>query len=326
MAHRVHQHHALERRSTPRRCAASTGTGRCRCPSTGTTARRPAAPREIGEEAVRARREPDGIAGRERREPRAQRPVRHDDEVELVRRLVRRIHERVRPADHRLDVAGRRRQREARELSRDELDVRAPSPAARRGSRVHSPLARHAPFHPCRHYGTFRSRKIAIMPTRPRPRPSPAHVSTSARRATTTRPRSWPRCARAARCTGRGRARRTRRARYAAFVARFAPAGAYRRTRAFSLYRRDDHALLGVFNFSEIVRGAFQSTYLGYFGFAPLRGAGLHDRRHGARARRRVPQARSCTASRSTSSPPTRARSRSRSASASRAKAFRAAT
>jgi [ribosomal protein S5]-alanine N-acetyltransferase len=32
--------------------------------------------------------------------------------------------------------------------------------------------------------------------------------------------------------------------------------------------RREDHAPVGVFNFSEIVRGAFQSAYLGYYGFA----------------------------------------------------------
>ena len=33
-------------------------------------------------------------------------------------------------------------------------------------------------------------------------------------------------------------------------------------------------SFLGVFNFSEIVRGAFRSTYLGYFGFAPHSGRG----------------------------------------------------
>jgi [ribosomal protein S5]-alanine N-acetyltransferase len=32
--------------------------------------------------------------------------------------------------------------------------------------------------------------------------------------------------------------------------------------------RRDDHAPVGVFNFSAIVRGSFQSAYLGYYGFA----------------------------------------------------------
>jgi ribosomal-protein-alanine N-acetyltransferase len=38
--------------------------------------------------------------------------------------------------------------------------------------------------------------------------------------------------------------------------------------------RREDHAPVGVFNFSEIVRGAFQSAYLGYYGFAGHSGQG----------------------------------------------------
>jgi ribosomal-protein-alanine N-acetyltransferase len=42
----------------------------------------------------------------------------------------------------------------------------------------------------------------------------------------------------------------------------------------FLVLRRDDDALVGVFNFSEIVRGLFQSTYLGYYGFAPHGGQG----------------------------------------------------
>jgi ribosomal-protein-alanine N-acetyltransferase len=36
----------------------------------------------------------------------------------------------------------------------------------------------------------------------------------------------------------------------------------------------DDDALIGVFNFSEIVRGAFESSYLGYYAFAPHVGQG----------------------------------------------------
>jgi len=62
-------------------------------------------------------------------------------------------------------------------------------------------------------------------------------------------------------------------ARFAAFVARYGD----RRSAAhagFLVVRRDDHALVGVFNFSEIVHGAFRSTYLGYFGFAPFAGQG----------------------------------------------------
>lgn len=38
--------------------------------------------------------------------------------------------------------------------------------------------------------------------------------------------------------------------------------------------RRQDDALVGVFNFSAIVRGAFQSAYLGYYGFADHAGRG----------------------------------------------------
>jgi [ribosomal protein S5]-alanine N-acetyltransferase len=38
--------------------------------------------------------------------------------------------------------------------------------------------------------------------------------------------------------------------------------------------RRGDNAPVGVFNFSEIVRGAFQSAYLGYYGFAEHGGQG----------------------------------------------------
>jgi [ribosomal protein S5]-alanine N-acetyltransferase len=66
--------------------------------------------------------------------------------------------------------------------------------------------------------------------------------------------------------------------RYAAFVARY---GAHARTdprerthAGYLVLRRDDDALVGVFNLSEIVRGAFQSGYLGYYSFAPHAGAG----------------------------------------------------
>jgi ribosomal-protein-alanine N-acetyltransferase len=38
--------------------------------------------------------------------------------------------------------------------------------------------------------------------------------------------------------------------------------------------RRQDQAIAGVFNLSEIVRGIFQSGYLGYYGFARLAGKG----------------------------------------------------
>jgi ribosomal-protein-alanine N-acetyltransferase len=46
-------------------------------------------------------------------------------------------------------------------------------------------------------------------------------------------------------------------------------------TRAgFLVVRNDDGALTGVFSFSEIVRGAFNSAYLGYYAFEPLAGGG----------------------------------------------------
>lgn len=38
--------------------------------------------------------------------------------------------------------------------------------------------------------------------------------------------------------------------------------------------RREDDAPVGVFNYSEIVRGGFQSAYLGYFALAPHAGEG----------------------------------------------------
>jgi ribosomal-protein-alanine N-acetyltransferase len=38
--------------------------------------------------------------------------------------------------------------------------------------------------------------------------------------------------------------------------------------------RRSDAALLGVFNFSEIVRGPLQQAFLGYYAFAPHAGRG----------------------------------------------------
>jgi ribosomal-protein-alanine N-acetyltransferase len=67
-------------------------------------------------------------------------------------------------------------------------------------------------------------------------------------------------------------------AHYAAFVRRF---GRFVRrdplavTHAGLLVcRSDDDAIVGVFNFGEIVRGHFQSAYMGYYAFAPHAGAG----------------------------------------------------
>jgi ribosomal-protein-alanine N-acetyltransferase len=43
----------------------------------------------------------------------------------------------------------------------------------------------------------------------------------------------------------------------------------------FLVTRNDDDALLGVVNINEIVRGGFQSGYLGYYAFAPHTGRGF---------------------------------------------------
>jgi ribosomal-protein-alanine N-acetyltransferase len=63
---------------------------------------------------------------------------------------------------------------------------------------------------------------------------------------------------------------------FASYVARFG------RRRAASpshvgwlAVHRVDESLVGVFNLSEIVRGAFQSAYLGYYGFRAHAGRGL---------------------------------------------------
>jgi len=63
-------------------------------------------------------------------------------------------------------------------------------------------------------------------------------------------------------------------ARYEAWVERFAPRGSAPTHAGYLLLRNEDHDVLGVFNFSEIVRGAFLSTYLGYMGFLPHAGRG----------------------------------------------------
>ena len=67
-------------------------------------------------------------------------------------------------------------------------------------------------------------------------------------------------------------------ARYAAYVARFAGPKSQRPASAthagLLVCRVADDALVGVFNFSEIVRGSFHSAYLGYYGFAPLASRG----------------------------------------------------
>lgn len=65
------------------------------------------------------------------------------------------------------------------------------------------------------------------------------------------------------------------RERFVAFVDRFAAVTVLPTHASFLMLTRDDDAIAGVFNFSEIVRGAFRSTYLGYYGFSPYIGHGL---------------------------------------------------
>lgn len=47
------------------------------------------------------------------------------------------------------------------------------------------------------------------------------------------------------------------------------------RSAVFFLWLQEPRALVGVVNLSEIVRGAFQSAYLGYYAFEPFAGRGL---------------------------------------------------
>lgn len=66
--------------------------------------------------------------------------------------------------------------------------------------------------------------------------------------------------------------------RFASYVRRFSGPGSRNSRHAtyvgLLVCRREDNAPVGVFNFSEIVRGAFQSAYLGYYGFAEHAGQG----------------------------------------------------
>jgi ribosomal-protein-alanine N-acetyltransferase len=61
---------------------------------------------------------------------------------------------------------------------------------------------------------------------------------------------------------------------YAAYVAHYRARSPEARHAGLLVVRNDDDALVGVFNFSEIVRGAFHSAYVGYYAFAPLAGDG----------------------------------------------------
>ncbi|HLW12201.1 MAG TPA: GNAT family N-acetyltransferase [Casimicrobiaceae bacterium] len=61
---------------------------------------------------------------------------------------------------------------------------------------------------------------------------------------------------------------------FAAYVARYHPADAAPRNVGFLVIRNEDDAIVGVINFSEIIRGAFHSGYVGYYAFAPFAGVG----------------------------------------------------
>jgi ribosomal-protein-alanine N-acetyltransferase len=61
---------------------------------------------------------------------------------------------------------------------------------------------------------------------------------------------------------------------FLAYVERFAGGGISTRYAGLLVVRNEDDALAGVFNFSEIVRGAFNSAYVGYYAFASLAGDG----------------------------------------------------
>lgn len=58
------------------------------------------------------------------------------------------------------------------------------------------------------------------------------------------------------------------------YLARFGSRRPEARNRGFLAVRRADRAIVGVLNLSEIVRGAFESAYLGYYALAPHAGGG----------------------------------------------------
>jgi ribosomal-protein-alanine N-acetyltransferase len=58
---------------------------------------------------------------------------------------------------------------------------------------------------------------------------------------------------------------------FAAYISRAGAAS----ERCFLVCRRDDDAIAGVYNVSQISRGFFESAYLGYYAFAPTAGKGL---------------------------------------------------
>jgi len=61
---------------------------------------------------------------------------------------------------------------------------------------------------------------------------------------------------------------------FAAYVARYRATHAVPRNVGFLVIRNEDGAITGVVNFSEVIRGAFHSGYVGYYAFAPFAGDG----------------------------------------------------
>ena len=176
-------------------------------------------------EAVGARREPDRIADRERGEPRRQRSAGHDDEVELVRLFVRRVHERIGPADHRLLML--RAARAARGVANCPATNLTSGAATCSETRLlrPMPIAGHPPFDPCCHVRPAFARQVkSHYAYAPKPRDDHrAHGSICGRRGCAMPRRSSPppRASRA--LHGPWTRPPETRARFAAFVARFAP-------------------------------------------------------------------------------------------------------
>lgn len=63
-------------------------------------------------------------------------------------------------------------------------------------------------------------------------------------------------------------------AEFRAYLKRYASRAAAPTHVGLIAVRKDDGAFVGVFNFSNVVRGGFRSAYLGYYGFAPFAGQG----------------------------------------------------
>ena len=63
-------------------------------------------------------------------------------------------------------------------------------------------------------------------------------------------------------------------AEFRAYLKRYGRPGAAPTHVGLVAVRKDDGALVGVFNYSNVVRGAFRSAYLGYYAFAPHAGQG----------------------------------------------------